>query len=180
MALKVTKWNFMKCFLFFFDFLIFLMNITLLCLTFYFIYLEYYIRSSLNLFMTPFLISILNVLIDFFMNKTNIIMKYAGHNRYGMITRFFMFYFILTIIVYSDQRHQYIPKNEEMKNLNKLVLILGITNIGLLITSMILSFFVIDIQNFNQILVKKRKKKKEVVGEELNLLQNIVPEDLEQ
>ena len=99
------------------------------------------------------------VKVPFFMNKTNIIMRYAGHNRYGMITRFFMFYFILTIIVYSDQRHQYIPKNEEMKNLNKLVLILGLTNIGLLITSMILSFFVIDIQNFNQILVKKRKKK---------------------
>ena len=43
---------------------------------------------------------------------------------------------------------------------------------------MILSFFVIDIQNFNQILVKKKRKVLEPVGEELGIIQNLVPDEL--
>ena len=148
--------------------------------TFYLIKTEYYTRSSIKLFINPFLISILNILIDFFMNKTNIVMKYAGHNRYGMIVRFFMFYFVLTIVIYSDQREKYLLKNENdtiIDNINKFLLYIGIVNIGLILFSMILSFFVIDVENSNQIFVKKNKKKHEGVAEELGIVQNLMPEE---
>ena len=49
------------------------------------------------------------------MNKINIEMKYAGHNRYGMIIRFFMFYCLLTLIIYSDQRTKYVINEGEDK-----------------------------------------------------------------
>ena len=179
MALKITKWNWIKSLLFFLDLFIFLINVLLFLFTFYLLRTEYYTRASIKLFINPFLISIINILIDFFMNKTNIIMKYAGHNRYGMIVRFFMFYFVLTIIIYSDQREKYLLKNksENNKDINTTIFVSGIINIGLLICSMILSFFIIDIQNVNQILVRKKEKKPEVEGE-MGLIQNLVPEEL--
>ena len=181
MALKITRWDWKKSLLFFVDLFIFLINLLLFGLTFYLIKTEYYTRASIKLFINPFLVSIINVLIDFFMNKTNIIMKYAGHNKYGMITRFFMFYFILTIIIYSDQREKYLLKNKSINNinLNSAIFMIGLVNIGLLISSMIFSFFVIDVQNVNQILVKKHKKKPENTGEEMGILQNLIPQELE-
>ncbi len=93
------------------------------------------------------------------MNKTNYIMKYAGHNRYGMLTRFFMFYFDIIIIIYSDQRAKYIIK-DIIKTFQFVVIILGIINVGLIFLSMGLSFFIVDEQIFKQILVKKKKKRK--------------------
>ena len=105
-------------------------------------------------------------------------MKYAGHNRYGMITRFFMFYFILTIIIYSDQREKYIiEENEGHKGINDYIDILGKMDVGFLVFSMILSFFVIDVQNSNQILKKKRKKQQEVIPEEMNIMEDPILEE---
>ena len=180
MALKITKWNWIKSLLFFFDLFIFIINILLFVFTFYLLKTEYYTRASIKLFINPFLVSIINIITDFFMNKTNIIMKYAGHNKYGMITRFFMFYFVLTIIIYSDQREKYLKtQNNDNININNYISIIGIINIGLLISSMILSFFVIDVQNVNQILVKKPKQKPQVVGEEMGILQNLIPNELQ-
>ena len=180
MAIKVTKWNWIKSLLLAFDLLIFIINVLLFGLTFYLLKVEYYNRASIKLFIIPFLVSIINILVDFLMNKTNIIMKYAGHNRYGMLARFFMFYFVLTIMIFSDQRERYVLQNRNDNNIdiNKFIFIIGILDISLLISSMILSFFVIDVQNFNQISVKKNHKKPEVVGEELGILQNLIPEEL--
>ena len=179
MALKITKWNWIKSLLFFFDFIIFLINITLFFLTFYLLKTEYDTRASIKLFINPFLVSMINILIDFFMNKTNIIMKYAGHNKYGMITRFLMFYFVLTIIIYSDQREKYLlkSKSNNNKNINILIVFIGLVNIGIIISSMILSFFIIDVQNVNKILVKKKEKKS--IEEEMGMLQNLIPEELQ-
>ena len=182
MAIIVTRWNWSKILLFFFDCLIIIINSILFALIFYLIHNEFYNRGSLKLFIIPFLISILNLVIDIFMNKTNLTMKYAGHNRYGMITRFFMFYFILTIIIYSDQREKYVIKNKDKKifGIKNLIGIIGATDIGLLIFSMILSFFVIDIQNTGLILVRKKKKKKfkgEI--EEMNDLNKIILDETE-
>ena len=179
MALKITKWDWKKSILLLVDIFIFSINGLLFVLTFYLIKTEYYTRASIKLFINPFLVSILNILIDFFMNKKNILMKYAGHNKYGMITRFFMFYFILTIIIYSDQRDQYLLKNKSNDNINinNFIFIFGFVNIGLLIFSMILSFFVIDVQNANQILVKKHKKKPIVGGEELGIFKNLISKE---
>ena len=108
MAVRITKWSCTKIFLFFFDVFIFLINIALFIFTYYLLRKEYYTRASLKLFIIPFFASILNIFIDFLMNKINLKMKYAGHNRYGMITRFFMFYFVLIIIIFTDQREKYI------------------------------------------------------------------------
>ena len=178
MAYKVINWNCVRYFFIFIDFIIFALNGVLFFFMSRLIYKEYYSRSSLNLFITPFLISIINLLIDVFMNKINIIMAYAGHNRYGMIVRFFMFYFVLIIIIYSDQRSQYLSKkgNDEIQ-FNYWIFLLGLINIGLIVFSMIISFFVIDIQNMNLKRVRKNKKKDNIEEEMNNLRDNIIPDD---
>ena len=178
MALKVTKWNCLKFFLFAFDIIIFLINATLFGFTFYLIRKEYFRRGSLKLFIVPFLVSIFNIFIDILMNKTNLMMKYAGHNRYGMITRFFMFYFILTIIIYSDQREKYVIKDDDV-DANNYIYNFGILNIGVLIFSMIVSFFVIDVQNFNRIMIRKKKKMPDPETEEMGLIENLIPGGLD-
>ena len=171
MAIRVTRWNPIKIIFFILDAIIFIINILLFLMTFYLIYLEFYSRGSLKLFIIPFLISILNIIIDLFMNKINIEMKYAGHNRYGMIIRFFMFYCLLTLIIYSDQRTKYVIINEkdDKYKIKSLSSLLGEVNIGLLVLSMILSFIVIDVENFGQIVVR-RKRKKRHEPEEMNMM----------
>ena len=172
MALQITQWNIVKIILFIFDILILLINALLFPFITYIIYTEYYSRGTLKLFFIPFLISLINIIIDILMNKTNYIMKYAGHNRYGMLTRFFMFYIIIIIIIYSDQRAKYILK-EKVKTIKFLVIIFGIINIGFILISMVLSFCVIDVQSFKQIWIRKRKKKKvEINLESVNNFNN--------
>ena len=165
MALQITKWNLIKILLFIFDIIILILNAILFLLITYILYSEYYTRGTLKLFFTPFIIGLINIIIDISMNRTNYIMKYAGHNRYGMLTRFFMFYFVIIIIIYSDQRNKYIIK-ETIKSIKYLVAIFGIANIGLILISMILSFCVIDVQSFKQIWVKKKKRKKSQISME--------------
>ena len=172
MALQITQWNIVKIILFIFDILILLLNALLFSFITYIIYTEYYSRGTLKLFFIPFLISLINIIIDILMNKTNYIMKYAGHNRYGMLTRFFMFYIIIIIIIYSDQRAKYILK-EKIKTIKFLVIVFGIINIGFILISMVLSFCVIDVQSFKQIWIRKRKKKKtEINLESVNNFNN--------
>ena len=172
MALQITQWNIVKIILFIFDILILLINALLFSFITYIIYTEYYSRGTLKLFFIPFLISLINIIIDILMNKTNYIMKYAGHNRSGMLTRFFMFYIIIIIIIYSDQRAKYILK-EKVKTIKFLVIIFGIINIGFILISMVLSFCVIDVQSFKQIWIRKRKKKKtEINLESVNNFNN--------
>ena len=159
MALQITQWNIVKIFLFIFDIIILLLNIILFLFITYIIYTEYYSRGTLKLFFTPFIIGLINIIIDILMNKTNYTMKYAGHNRYGMLTRFFMFYFVIIIIIYSDQRFKYILK-EKIRDIKFYVILIGIIDIGVILISMIMSFCVIDVQSFKQIWIKKKKKKK--------------------
>ena len=172
MALKITNWDFVKVFLFICDLSLLILNSILFVNISYMIYNEYYCRGSLNLFITPFLINIINIIIDFSMNVINIRMKYAGHNRYGMITRFFMFYFIMTIIIYSDQRAKYIIKGNT-KIANKYIYLFGLIDMGFIFFSMILSFFVIDVESFKQILVKRKRKKTQVSISTVRSSQNI-------
>ena len=159
MALQITKWNIVKIFLFIFDIIILILNIILFSFISFIIYTEYYSRGTLKLFFIPFICSFINIFIDILMNKTNYQMKYAGHNRYGMLTRFFMFYFVIILIIYSDQRAKYIIK-EEIKTIKLLVIYLGFIDIGIILVSMIFSFLVIDVQSFKQIWIKKRKRGK--------------------
>ena len=157
MALQITNWNLIKKILFIIDITILLLNIILLSFISYILYTEYYYRRTLKLFFAPFILSLINVIIDIIMNKTNYIMKYAGHNRYGMLTRFFMFYFVIIIVIYSDQRAKYILK-DIIKTFGFVVIILGFIEVGFIIVSMVLSFLIIDEQSFKQMWVKKKKK----------------------
>ena len=177
MALKITNWDWVKIFLFICDISLILLNSILFGFTTYIIYNEYYGRGSLKLFFIPFLISLMNLVIDILMNKTNYKMKYAGHNRYGMITRFFMFYFIITIVIYSDQRSKYIIKGDCSKA-NKFIFLFGVIDMGFLLFSMIVSFFVIDVQSFKQILRKRKRRKTEISIETVKSLQNIEIPDI--
>ena len=159
MAVQITEWSYTKIFLFFFDAFILFINIVLFFFTYYLIRKEYNKRASLQLFIIPFFVSIVNIFIDFLMNKINYNMKYAGHNRYGMITRFFMFYFVLIIMIFTDQREKYIlkEKKENIIDISFWIEFLGIIDIGLIVFSMILSFFIIDTEVKKQKAVKKER-----------------------
>ena len=165
MALQITQWNIVKICLLVFDIIILLLNILLFIFISYIISKEYYSRGTLKLFFTPLIIGIINLIIDILMNKTNYTMKYTGHNRYGMLTRFFMFYFVIIIIIYIDQRFKYILK-DKIADIKFYVILFGFIDIGVILVSMIVSFSVIDVQSFKQIWIKKRKKKKPTVNVE--------------
>ena len=173
MALQITNWNLIKKILFIIDITILLLNIILLSFISYILYTEYYYRRTLKLFFAPFILSLINVIIDIIMNKTNYIMKYAGHNRYGMLIRFFMFYFVIIMIIYADQRAKYIIK-ETINNIKIYAIYFGIIDVSLIVISMVFGFCVIDVQSFKQILVKKRKRRRTKISEEdVNSLQNM-------
>ena len=173
MALQITNWNLIKKILFIIDITILLLNIILLSFISYILYTEYYYRRTLKLFFAPFILSLINVIIDIIMNKTNYIMKYAGHNRYGMLTRFFMFYFVIIMIIYADQRAKYIIK-ETINNIKIYAIYFGIIDVSLIVISMVFGFCVIDVQSFKQILVKKRKRRRTKISEEdVNSLQKM-------
>ena len=155
MALKITNWDCRKVFLVIFDVLLMIINLGLLILTLLMIINEYYCRSTLNLFFIPCLISIFNFIIDILMNIKNFQMKYAGHNSYGMLIRFIMFYCILTIMTYAHQRGKYIILTE----VNNVISYLGAVDISILLLSMITSFMVIDVQSIKQMIVKIECKK---------------------
>ena len=173
MALQITNWNLIKKILFIIDITILLLNIILLSFISYILYTEYYYRRTLKLFFAPFVLSLINVIIDIIMNKTNYIMKYAGHNRYGMLIRFFMFYFVIIMIIYADQRAKYIIK-ETINNIKIYAIYFGIIDVSLIVISMVFGFCVIDVQSFKQILVKKRKRRRTKISEEdVNSLQKM-------
>ena len=157
MALKITQWNLKKIILFIIDIIILIFNALLFFFISYIIYTEYYTRGTVSLFFTPLILSIINIFIDILMNKANYIRKYAGHNRYGMLTRFFMFDFVIIIVIYSDQRAKYILK-DIIKTFGFVVIILGLIDVGFIIVSMVFSFLIIDEQSFKQMWVKKKKK----------------------
>ena len=92
------------------------------------------------------------------MNIRNFIKDYKGHNRYGMLIRFFMFYLMIPSAVLTYQRGNNI-NHDDIKNISDLVLYLGFMNDGFIIISMIMSFIIIDIQEEEKILVKKKNKK---------------------
>ena len=165
MALQITNWNLIKKILFIIDITILLLNIILLSFISYILYTEYYYRRTLKLFFAPFILSLINVIIDIIMNKTNYIMKYAGHNRYGMLIRFFMFYIVIIMIIYADQRAKYIIK-ETINNIKIYAIYFGIIDVSLIVISMVFGFCVIDVQSFKQILVKKRKRRRTKISEE--------------
>ena len=173
MALQITNWNLIKKILFIIDITILLLNIILLSFISYILYTEYYYRRTLKLFFAPFILSLINVIIDIIMNKTNYIMKYAGHNRYGMLIRFFMFYIVIIMIIYADQRAKYIIK-ETINNIKIYAIYFGIIDVSLIVISMVFGFCVIDVQSFKQILVKKRKRRRTKISEEdVNSLQKM-------
>ena len=108
------------------------------------------------------------------MNNINLKVKYAGHNKYGMITRFFMFYFIILMISLSVQKTKYINQNKSIIYRSaSFAMLFGLINEGLLILSMILSFIVIDKQKTDTILISKHKQNEMSTIEKKSLLDDV-------
>ena len=171
MALQITKWDYYKIILSVIDFILIILNTGLFVLMSFSIYEEYFSRGTIKLYIIPFVISIINGILDFFMLLKNFKMRYAGHNRYGMITRFFMFHFIMTIMIYSDQRRHYI--NDTVIDIyHNIIIIIGFVDIGFLMISMIISFCVIDVESFRKKVVKRRQSR-HVSAEKIKAMKNI-------
>ena len=138
------------------DIIILIINFAILILSFLLSIKENDYRDAINLFLFQLITSTLNVTINLIMNTKNIISKYKGHNNYGMFVRFLLFYLILSCIILSYQRSQNI-NHKEINDLGKIILFIGFTNEIFIISSMILSFIVVDKKNYTQ----KKKYEKE-------------------
>ena len=173
MSLTLKKWDLRKFILLGVDILLLIGNIILFFYLFYISKKEYYYRGSLKLYFPQLLLIILVILIDVPMNIKNIRNNYSGHNKYGMIMRFFIFYLLVPCIVITHQRSVSI-NHGDIKSASKFVLYFGIIMDGIVLLSMILSFIVIDEQKEKKVLVKKSKKNDYYMNpnEELNNLED--------
>ena len=83
-----------------------------------------------------------------------------------------MFYSLLFCVVLSCQRTHNL-NHSDIRDLGDIFLYIGLTNNGLLIVSMIISFFVIDMQKEEKILVYKNRKSINMYSvENANLLED--------
>ena len=140
------------------DSIILSLNIALCIFLFIINKKEYTYRGSLKLYLFQLILIIIIIILDIFMNIRNFIKDYKGHNRYGMLIRFFMFYLMIPSAVLTYQRGNNI-NHDDIKNISDVVLCLGFINDGFIIISMIMSFIIIDIQEEEKILVKKKNRK---------------------
>ena len=157
MPITIKNWNLQKLILLCIDILLLICNTILFFCLFYISYIEYYYRGSLKLYFPQFFLMILVILLDVIMNSKNISHNYSGHNKYGMIMRFFIFYLLVPCIVLTHQRSVSI-NHDEIKSTSKFILYFGSIVDGIVIISMIVSFIVIDEQKEKKVLVKKNKK----------------------
>ena len=143
-----------KILLFSNDILILSLNIVICIILFNISDKEKTYRGSWRLFKFQFILIILIIFLDIILNIKNLISDYKGHNRYGMIIRFFMFYLIIPCAVLTYQRSQNL-NHDDIKDASDIIFYIGFINDGLILTSMILSFIVIDKLNEEKILVNK-------------------------
>ena len=157
MSLTLKNWNIRKLILLGIDILLLIGNAILFFSLYYISHKEYYYRGSLKLYFPQLLLLILAILIDVAMNIKNISNSYSGHNKYGMIMRFFIFYLIIASIMITHQ-NSYNINHYDIKSASKFVLIFGSVIDGIVVISMIVSFTVIDEIKEKKVLVKKSKK----------------------
>ena len=113
-------------------------------------------RGTNKLYTSQIYLIIFIIAVDIIMNIKNVAGNYRGHNKYGMLTRFFMFYLIIPCVVLTYQKSS-ILNHEDMQIESNKVLYMGCIIDGLIILSMILSFVIIDKQGERKILVHKKR-----------------------
>ena len=154
------------------DIIILLLNIVLTILLFILLNKEKTYRGSTKLFLFQCILSILIIVLDIILNVKNIISNYRGHNKYGMLIRFFIFYLIIPCVMLTYQRSHNL-NHDDIKTSGNAVFYIGFINNGFIIASMILSFIVIDTQKEEKILVHKNRKSINMNSiENINLLED--------
>ena len=139
------------------DIIIFIFNVVISIILFSISNKEKTYRGSSKLFINQIIISIIIIILDLILNIKNLLSSYRGHNKYGMMIRFINFYLIIACVTVTYQRGNNL-NHDDIKNLSNLVFYFGFVNNGLIISSMILSFIVIDIKKEDKILVYKNRK----------------------
>ena len=157
MAIKIGKMDLKKFLLLINDIIILILNIILGVLLLNISSKAKTYRGTYNLFIFQASLSIIIIVLDIILNIKNLISNYKGHNKYGMLIRFFMFYLIIPCVVLTYERSNNI-NHDDIKNISFILVYIGFLNDGFIIISMILSFMVIDIQKEEKILVRKNRK----------------------
>ena len=139
------------------DIIILILNIIICIFLFNIAKKEKNYRGTSKLFFFQIILSFVIIFLDIVLNLKNIISNYKGHNKYGMLLRFFMFYCIIPCIVLTYQRSNNL-NHEDIKTIGNILFYMGCINEGLIINSMILSFIIIDTQKEEKILVYKHKR----------------------
>ena len=139
------------------DIIILIFNIIISIILFFISNKEKSYRGSSKLFIKQIIISIIIIILDLILNIKNILSSYIGHNKYGMMIRFFIFYLIISCVTVTYQRGNNL-NHDDIKNASNFVFCFGFINNGFIISSMILSFIVIDIKKEDKILVYKNRK----------------------
>ena len=155
--MDVKKMDFKKKLLLANDIIILLLNITLTIILFIISNKEKTYRGSSKLYLFQCILSIGIIILDIILNLKNIISNYRGHNKYGMLIRFFMFYLIIPCVILTYQR-SYNLNHDDIKTASDIIFYLGFINNGFIISSMILSFIVIEKKKEEKILVNKNRK----------------------
>ena len=157
MAINFKEMGLKKILLLINDSIILILNFILCILLFIINNKEYTYRGTLRLYLFQLICIIIIIILDIIMNIANYLTDYKGHNRYGMLIRFCMFYLIIPCAVLTYQRSNNI-NHQDIKDSSDFVFYLGFINDGLLMVSMILSFVVIDKQTEEKILVNKSRR----------------------
>ena len=135
------------------DIIILIFNIIILIILFVISNKEKKYRNTRTLFISQLIISFIIVVLDIILNFANIKYNYKGHNKYGMLIRFFMFYLIIPCVVLTYQRGNNL-NHDDITNASNFTMYIGFINDSFVLTSMILSF----------ILIEKKKEEKMLVG----------------
>ena len=125
------------------DIFILLLNIAILLLSIFITVEESKYRKSTNLFLFQLIESVIAFALNVSMFVLNFVLKYKGHNLYGMFIRFLMFYLIVSCVTLSYQRGDNL-NNEKFQKFGRLLLYIGLSNNLFIIISMIISFIVSD------------------------------------
>ena len=157
METYVKKMDLKKILLLINDIFILLLNTVLCVFLFIISNKEKEYREARKLFIFQLILIFIIIGLDIILNITNLTLNYKGHNKYGMLIRFFMFYLVIPCVILTYINGKEI-NHEDIKNGSNIVLYLGFINDGLIISSMILSFIVIDKKKEEKILVNKNRR----------------------
>ena len=125
------------------DAIILLLNITILVFLSMLVSKEYSFRKTIKLFLFQLIESGLIICLNIVMEVKMFLSNFKGHNNYGMFIRFLLFYLNLSATLLASQRSDNINQDDILK-LGNILLYIGLGNNAFIITSMILSFIVVD------------------------------------